>query len=212
MTRSNLQRLRCCVCHFHHEQALRGHLIVFDIFSQKYLRRYDTTGLMLFAGDATAAAYRYQQRQEYQDLCKFWVAVTLREMLREVNMSRPFQSRLHCHYSTNNHHSQLRSTGSNTLWFAVVTPELLLAFCGAIDSSVLFSLVFGGFLDPREQRVLLTVAKCRARLLHSVLELTPTQECHYGLSSLASKAPFASSQSSSETKVRHSDSKRSAVT
>ena len=34
----------------------------------------------------------------------------LREVQREVNRNRPFQSRLHIDYSTNNHHSQLRST------------------------------------------------------------------------------------------------------
>ena len=83
---------------------------------------------------------------------------------------------------------------------------------GAIISCVLFSLVFGGFLNPCEQRVLLTVGTCRARLLHRLLELTPTQECHFGLSSLASKAPVASSQSSSKTEVRQSDSKGSANT
>ena len=33
----------------------------------------------------------------------------LRETQREVNMDRPFESRLHIDYSTNNHHSQLRS-------------------------------------------------------------------------------------------------------
>ena len=38
---------------------------------------------------------------------------------------------------------------------------------GAFDSCVLFSLVFGGFLDLCEQRVLLAVGTCRARLLHT---------------------------------------------
>ena len=83
---------------------------------------------------------------------------------------------------------------------------------GAFDSCVLFSLVFGGFLDLCEQRVLLAVGTCRVRLLHRITVLTPTQECHYGLSSLASEAPLASSQSSSKTEVRQSDSKGSANT
>ena len=44
---------------------------------------------------------------------------------------------------------------------------------GAIDSCVLFSLVFDGFLDLCEQRVLLAVGTCRARLLHRITVLTP---------------------------------------
>ena len=64
------------------------------------------------ARDANAAAYKYYKRQEYQDLYNSSVAVMLREMQREVNMNRPCQSRLHIDYSTNNHHSQLRSTDS----------------------------------------------------------------------------------------------------
>ena len=109
MTRSNLQRPRCCVCHFHHEQALRAPYRVRHFFA-KVLKKVQHYRVDVVAGDATAAAYRYQQRQEYQYLCNFWVAVMLREMQREVNMNRPFQSRHHCDYSTNNHHSQLRST------------------------------------------------------------------------------------------------------
>ena len=33
----------------------------------------------------------------------------LREMQREINMGRPCESRLHIDYSTDSHHSQLRS-------------------------------------------------------------------------------------------------------
>ena len=77
---------------------------------------------------------------------------------------------------------------------------------GARDSSVLFDLVFGGHLDFREQRVLLAVGTCRVKTLDKTLDLTPTQECQHGFSNLASKAPSASSQSSSETVVRNSDS------
>ena len=93
-------------------------------------------------------------------------------------------------------------------WARVVTRNLF----RAIDSCVLFSLVYGGFLDLGEQRVLLAVGTCTALLLHRATVLTLTQKCHYGLSSLASKAPFASSQSSSKTEVRQSDSKGSANT
>ena len=56
------------------------------------------------------AAYKYYRKQEYQDLYNSSVAVMLREMQREVNMDRPFESRLHTDYTTNDHHSQLRST------------------------------------------------------------------------------------------------------
>ena len=102
-------------------------------------------------------------------------------------------------------HSVLLRSG---LLARVVTRNLF----RAIDSCVLFSLVYGGFLDLGEQRVLLAVGTCTALLLHRATVLTLTQKCHYGLSSLASKAPFASSQSSSKTEVRQSDSKGSANT
>ena len=121
VTRSNLQRLRCCVCHFHHEQALRAPYRVRH-FLAKVLKKVRHYRVDVVAGDATAAAYRYQQRQEYQDLCNLWVAVMLREMLREVNMNRPFQSRLHCDYSTNNHHSQLHSTEYPDCCFMAYSP------------------------------------------------------------------------------------------
>ena len=48
-------------------------------------------------------------------------------------------------------------------WARVDTRNLF----GAIDSCALLSLVFGGFLDLGEQRVLLAVGKCRVRLLHT---------------------------------------------
>ena len=46
---------------------------------------------------------------------------------------------------------------------------------------------------------------CRARLLHRLPVLTLNQECHYGLSSLASETLLASSQSLNETEVRQCD-------
>ena len=121
VTRSNLQRLRCCVCHFHHEQALRAPYRVWHFFA-KILKKVRHYRVDVVAGDATAAAYRYQQRQEYQYLCNFWVAVILREMQREANMNRPFQSRRHCDYSTNNKHSQLRSTDYPDCCFMAYSP------------------------------------------------------------------------------------------
>ena len=58
-------------------------------------------------------------------------------------------------------------------WARVATRNLF----GAIDSCVLFSLVYGGFLDLGEQRVLLVVGTCRARLLHSITVLFHTKTC-----------------------------------
>ena len=76
---------------------------------------------------------------------------------------------------------------------------------GAFDSCVPFSLVFGGFLDLCEQRVLLAVGTCTALLLHRATVLTLTQECHYGLFSLTSETLLASSQSLNETEARQCD-------
>ena len=48
----------------------------------------------VIAGDANAAAYKCNKRQENQDLHNSSVATTLREMRREVNTGRQFESRL----------------------------------------------------------------------------------------------------------------------
>ena len=63
----------------------------------------------VIAGDANAAAYKRYKKQEYQDLQNSSVAVMLRETQREVNTGRPFESRLHVDYSTNDQSSQLRA-------------------------------------------------------------------------------------------------------
>ena len=44
---------------------------------------------------ANAAAHKHSKKQEYQDLYNSSVAIMLREMQREVNEGRPFESRLH---------------------------------------------------------------------------------------------------------------------
>ena len=51
------------------------------------------------------------RRQDHQDLHNSSVAVMLREMQREVNMGRPFETRLHIDYNTNNLFYQLRPAG-----------------------------------------------------------------------------------------------------
>ena len=47
----------------------------------------------VIAGDANAAAYKYDQLQEFQDLHNSSVDIMLREMQREVNTEHPFESR-----------------------------------------------------------------------------------------------------------------------
>ena len=63
----------------------------------------------VIAGDANAAAYKYIKKQQHQDVYNSSIAVKLREMQREVNTGRPFESRLHLDSYTNNHFSQLSS-------------------------------------------------------------------------------------------------------
>ena len=57
----------------------------------------------VIAGDANAAAYTYFKKQQYQDLYNSSVAIMLRKMQRKVNEGRPFESRIHIDYFTNNH-------------------------------------------------------------------------------------------------------------
>ena len=54
----------------------------------------------VIAGDANAAAYKYSQKQKYQDLHDSSVDVMLRVMQREANTGHPFERRLHIDYST----------------------------------------------------------------------------------------------------------------
>ena len=74
----------------------------------------------IIAGGANAAAYKFYRRQDYQYLHNSSVASMLREMQREVNMGRPFESRLHIDYNTNNHFSQLRSAGDLDCCFMAI--------------------------------------------------------------------------------------------
>ena len=108
VTRSALQRLRCCVCHLHHEEAMKTPHNVLQFFA-KVLKKVQHYKVDVIAGDAIAASYQDYKRQEYQDLYNSSVAVMFREMQREINMGRPFESRLHIGNSTNHNHSQLRS-------------------------------------------------------------------------------------------------------
>ena len=109
VTRSGLPRLRCCVCHLHHEQAMKSPLRVRQFF-KTVLQQVHHFKVDVVAGDANAAAYKYLRKQQYQDVYHSSIAVRLRKMQREVNTGRPFESRLHMDYYTNNHFSQLSST------------------------------------------------------------------------------------------------------
>ena len=88
VTRSNLQRLRCCVCHLHHEQSLRAPHRVRHVFAQA-LKKVQHHRVDVVVGDATAAAYTYYKRQEYQALYNSCIAVTLRENSTTIQHEPP---------------------------------------------------------------------------------------------------------------------------
>ena len=73
VTKSNLQILRCCACHLHHEQTLRAPYRVRQFFA-KVLKKVQHYRVHVIAGDANATAYMYYKRQEYQDLYNSSVA------------------------------------------------------------------------------------------------------------------------------------------
>ena len=76
VTRSSLQRLRCCVCHLHHKQAMRAPYRVRQCFA-KVLKKVHHYRVDVIAGDANSAAYKYYKRKEYQDSHNSSVAVML---------------------------------------------------------------------------------------------------------------------------------------
>ena len=67
VTRSGLQRLRCCVCHLHHERAMKAPYRVRQFFG-RVLQQVHHFKVDVIAGDANAAAYKYFKKQEYQDM------------------------------------------------------------------------------------------------------------------------------------------------
>ena len=108
VTRSGLQRLQCCVCHLHHEQAMKSLLHVRQFF-KTVLQQVHYFKVDVIAGDANAATYKYFKKHQYQDVYHSSIAVRLRKMQREVFRGRPFESRLQTDSYTNNHFSQLIS-------------------------------------------------------------------------------------------------------
>ena len=118
-TRSGLQGLACSVYHLHHEQAMKSPLRVRQFF-KTMLQHVHNFKVDVIAGDANAAAYKYFKKQQYQDLYNSSVAVMLREMQREVNEGRPFESRLHLDSHTHNHFSQLISASDLDCCFMAI--------------------------------------------------------------------------------------------
>ena len=82
------------------------HLLPVLQFFRTVLQQVHHFKVDVIAGDANAAAYKYYKRQEYQDLHNSSVAIVLKEIRREVNTGRPYESNLHTDDSFNNHHSQ----------------------------------------------------------------------------------------------------------
>ena len=74
------------------------------------------------ARDANAAAYKYNKKQEYQDLHNSSIAITLREMQREVNAGHPFERKLHIEYSSNNRPTQLHAANDIHCCFMEILP------------------------------------------------------------------------------------------
>ena len=79
VTRCGLKRLRCCVCHLHHEQAMNAPASVRQCF-KTVLQQVHHFKVDVISGDVNAAAYKYNKRQEYPDLHNSSVAIVLREM------------------------------------------------------------------------------------------------------------------------------------
>ena len=119
VTRSGLQRLQCCVCHLHHERAMNAPASLRQFF-KTVLQQVHHFKVDVIAGDDNAAAYKNYKRQEYQDLHNSSVAIMLREMQREVNTGRPFESRLHIDYFSDNPSSQLSSASDLDCCFMAI--------------------------------------------------------------------------------------------
>ena len=77
VTRSGLQRIRCCVCHVHHERAMNAPGSVRKFF-KKVLQQVYNFKVDVIAGDANSAACEYLRKQECRDLYNSSVAVIWR--------------------------------------------------------------------------------------------------------------------------------------
>ena len=93
VTRSGLQRIRCCVYHVHHERAMNAPGSVRNFFTKVFQQVYNFK-VDVIAGDANSAACEYLRKHEYRDLYNSLIAVMLREIQCEVGEGRPFEDRL----------------------------------------------------------------------------------------------------------------------
>ena len=124
VTRSGLERLQCCVCHLHHKRAMNAPGSVRQFF-KTMLQHVHNFKVDVIAGDANAAAYKYFQKHQYQDLYNSSVAIMLREMQREVSAGRPFESRLHMDYFYNNHSVNISSASDLDRCFMALLSKIL---------------------------------------------------------------------------------------
>ena len=102
--RAGLQRIRCCVCHVHHERAMNASGYVRKFFKKVFQYLYNFK-VDVIAGDANSAACENLRKHEYRHLYNSSVAVILREIRREVVEGRPVEDRLCIDYYNNNHSS-----------------------------------------------------------------------------------------------------------
>ena len=102
--------MRCCVCHLHHEQAMKAPYRVRQFFAKSTQEGTTLQGWCIW-WRCQCSSKQISQETGVPKICttpRF--PFILREMQPEFNMNRPLESRLRIDYSTNRHHSQLRST------------------------------------------------------------------------------------------------------
>ena len=97
VTRSGLQRLRCDVCHLLQKQTMTAPTAVQQFF-KTVLQQVHHFKVDVITGDVNTTACRNYKKQVFQDLYNSSVVVMLREMQREVNTGRSFESRPHIDY------------------------------------------------------------------------------------------------------------------
>ena len=141
VTRSGLQILRGDVWHLLHKQTMTAPTAVQQFF-KTVLQQVHHFKVDVIAGDVNTTACRYYKKQVFQDLCNSSVVVMLREMQREVNTERPFESRLHIVFLYQNHFSQFRSASDLDYYYMTILswrkplgPRIMRTHSGAIRVS-----------------------------------------------------------------------------
>ena len=77
--------------------------VLFESSSKRSFHKCTTFKVDVIAGDTNSAACEYLRKHEYRDLYNSSVAVTLREIQREVDQGRPLEDTLCIDYYNNNH-------------------------------------------------------------------------------------------------------------